>query len=134
MAIAKLAKELWNNHSLKELEKEFIEYLSSDKSCIFLDYENENLVAFSQVSLRYEYVEGTISSPVAYLEGIFVKENYRNKGIAHLLVKECEKWARENNCKEFASDCELENEISYNFHLKNGFKVANKIICFTKTL
>lgn len=132
--VAKLAKELWNNHSLVDLENEFKEYLFSDNVCIYLDYENNVPVAFSQVSLRYEYVEGVNSSPVAYLEGIFVKEEYRKQNIAQQLIIQSENWAKEKGCKEIASDCELENEISYSFHLKNGFKEVNKIICFTKQL
>lgn len=35
---------------------------------------------------------------------------------------------------EFASDCELGNEESLAFHLKLGFKEANRIICFAKSL
>ena len=46
----------------------------------------------------------------------------------------CEKWAKEQGCTEFASDCELENEDSLRFHLKMGFKEANRIICFAKNL
>lgn len=132
--VARLAKELWNNHSLADLENEFKKYLFSDNACIYLDYENNTPVAFSQISLRFEYVEGVNSSPVAYLEGIFVKEEYRKQNIAQQLIIQSEKWAKEKGCKELASDCELENEISYRFHLKNEFKEVNKIICFTKQL
>lgn len=134
LIIAKLANQLYSNHLLKDLEEEFKEYLSSNKTCIYIYYQNNEPIAFAHCHLRYEYVEGTISNPVAYLEGIFVKENYRNKGIAQRLVTECEQWAKEQNCIEFASDCELENKASYNFHLKSGFKEANRIICFTKKL
>lgn len=134
LIVAKLAKELWNNHSLVDLENEFKEYVYSDNVCIYIDYENNVPVAFAQISLRYEYVEGVNSSPVAYLEGIFVKEEYRKQNIAQKLITKCEYWAKEKSCREIASDCELENEISYKFHLKTGFKEANRIICFTKQL
>lgn len=50
------------------------------------------------------------------------------------LLNECEKWAKEKGCREFASDCELENKMSQQFHLSMGFKEANRIICFTKEL
>ncbi len=46
----------------------------------------------------------------------------------------CQKWAKEQGCTEFASDCELVNEDSLKFHLKMGFEEANRIICFTKKL
>lgn len=46
----------------------------------------------------------------------------------------CENWAKTMGCKEFASDCELDNEESLQFHLKMGFEEVNRIICFTKKL
>lgn len=132
--VARLAKELWGNHSLIDLENEFKEYLFLDNVCIYIYYEDNVAVAFAQVSLRYEYVEGAKFSPIAYLEGIFVKKEYRKKNIANQLVMKCEEWAKGKGCKEIASDCELENKISYKFHLKIGFKEVNRLICFTKEL
>ena len=79
-------------------------------------------------------MEGTKTSPVGYLEGVFVQEAYRHKGYAKELLAECEKWAKEKNCSEFASDCELDNNDSLNFHIAMGFEEANRIICFKKRL
>jgi len=87
---------------------------------------------FAQCQLRTDYVEGTDSSPVGYLEGIFVENEYRKLGYAKELLSECEKWAKEKGCTEFASDCELVNEESLHFHLSMGFEEANRIICFRK--
>lgn len=79
-------------------------------------------------------MEGTDNSPVGYLEGIYVKEAYRSKGLAKELLGECEKWAKDKGCSEFASDCELDNMDSLKFHLRAGFEEANRIICFTKRI
>ena len=79
-------------------------------------------------------MEGTDSSPVGYLEGIYVAEEYRKHGIARELLAACERWAKEKGCTEFASDCELDNTQSLQFHLNVGFEEANRIICFTKKL
>lgn len=51
-----------------------------------------------------------------------------------MLVQACEDWAREQNCFEFASDCELDNNVSRQFHLRAGFLEANQIVCFVKRL
>jgi aminoglycoside 6'-N-acetyltransferase I len=91
-------------------------------------------VAFAQVSLRTDYVEGTSGGTIGYLEAIYVKPEYRKNNVARELVSVCEAWAREQGCVEFASDCLLENTDSYNFHMKVGFTEANRIICFTKKL
>ena len=79
-------------------------------------------------------MEGTDSSPVGYLEGVFVSEEYRRKGYAAELIAECEKWAKEKGCVEFASDCEIDNVDSLRFHTAIGFEETNRIICFKKRL
>jgi aminoglycoside 6'-N-acetyltransferase I len=79
-------------------------------------------------------VEGTENSPVGYLEGIYVEPSFRGRGIARQLLSAAENWAREQDCREFASDCELDNLESLAFHLGVGFREANRIICFVKEL
>ena len=49
-------------------------------------------------------------------------------------LKECEKWAKEKGCTEFASDCELDNDDSFRFHRAMEFEEANRIICFKKDI
>lgn len=131
---AALARLLWKDHSLEELTEEFSEAIESDGNAVFLHREAGKAVGFAQCSLRRDYVEGTASSPVGYLEGVFVREEYRRRGFARELLAACQDWARESGCAEFASDCELDNEDSRRFHLKMGFAEANRIICFAKKL
>ena len=132
--LAKLALLLWPEHTLEELNVEFEVLLQQNEAACFLAYAGDTAVGFAQCQLRHDYVEGTDSSPVGYLEGIFVREEYRHRGIARGLLSACEAWAREQGCTEFASDCELTNTESLKFHLNVGFEEANRIICFTKRL
>ena len=119
--IASLAVLMWGNHSLKDLSGDFSKILSHKTARIFLKYEQDIPVGFAQCQLRYDYVEGTESAPVGYLEGLFVLKTYRNKGYAKELLAECEKWAKSNGCREFASDCEIGNNNSYLFHKAVNF-------------
>lgn len=130
---ADLAVQMWSGHTAQELTTEFVQVLE-DGGVFFLAYEGEKAVGFAQCQLRHDYVEGTDSSPVGYLEGIYVTELYRKQGAARQLLSACECWAREQGCREFASDCELDNAGSLAFHLSMGFEEANRIICFTKKL
>lgn len=134
LAIAEMAVLMWSNNSIDDLTNEFENIVDTNNGVIFIADEKGELVGFAQCWLRYDYVEGTDSSPVGYLEGIFVKKEYRNNGYAKLLLQECEKWAILKGCFEFASDCELNNDNSLSFHLNAGFTEANRIICFTKKL
>lgn len=132
--VASLAIQMWKSHTIEELTEEFYDYISKESSAVFLALSDECAVGFAQCGLRHDYVEGTDSSPVGYLEGIFVVEEYRKRGLARELLENCQKWAKEQGCTEFASDCELTNDDSLKFHLKMGFEEANRIICFTKKL
>ena len=132
-AISRLACQLWPDNEPEDMEEEFAALLSKPDAAVFLAAEGE-AIGFAQCQLRRDYVEGTDSSPVGYLEGIFIREEYRRKGIAKQLLKACEDWAGEQGCTEFASDCELTNYDSFRFHLALGFLEANRIICFTKKI
>ena len=132
--IARLAVLMWNTSTVQELTCEFSDLIRQGKGQLFLKYDQGMLIGFAQCTLRYDFVEGTDSSPVGYLEGIFVKEAFRHKGYARELLSVCEKWAKENGCREFASDCEIDNDGSFRFHIAAGFEEANRIICFTKKL
>ena len=132
--LAGLAVQLWDQHTVDELESEFIEALNDHRSAFFIKYVNNIPVGFAQCGLRTDYVEGTESSPVGYLEGIFVKADYRSNGYAKELLSNSEMWAKNMGCSEFASDCELENIESLKFHIATGFDEANRIICFKKKI
>ena len=132
--LASLGVLLWPGHREDELTQEFALLMAENKAAFFLARAGELAVGFAQCALRHDYVEGTSTSPVGYLEGIYVLEEYRREGVAVGLLTACENWARQSGCKEFASDCELDNTLSLRFHLAAGFKEANRIICFTKKL
>ena len=132
--LAELAIQMWNDHTVLDLEKEFENLIQSDKAVCFIKYVDNTAVGFAQCQIRTDYVEGTETSPVGYLEGIFIVEAYRHNGYAKELLKECEKWAKEKKCSEFASDCALDNIDSFKFHMAMGVEEANRIICFKKNI
>ncbi len=132
--LSQLAVSLWNQHGAQALRSEFAEVMAAARGVFFLKLDHEKPIGFAQCQLRHDYVEGTGSSPVGYLEGIFVQPEYRHRGYGGQLLGACERWAVSMGCGEFASDCPFGNEDSYRFHLRVGFSEANRIICFTKKL
>lgn len=131
--VAALANKMWA-HDVEELAAEFAELAGRDDSAVFLALCAGMAIGFAQCQLRRDYVEGTDTSPVGYLEGVYVAPEYRGRGYARRLLSACEDWARQQGCTEFASDCELGNTASLKFHMSVGFDEANRIICFTKKL
>ena len=132
--VAALACELWPEHSAEEMAEEFESLLTREDAAVFLYREQGKAVGFAQCQLHRDYVEGTKTSPVGYLEGIYVREDVRRQGIARKLLSACESWAKVQGCMEFASDCELNNVKSQRFHQAVGFEEANRIVAYVKKL
>ena len=132
--VGELAAELWPHHTPEEMTEDLLPLLDRVDAAVFLAWEENTPVGFAQCQLRRDYVEGTSTSPVGYLEGIYVRETSRGRGIACRLLAACQNWAKEQGCAEFASDCELSNKQSLLFHKAVGFQETNRIICFTKQL
>lgn len=130
----KFALLLYDGDIYEDVIEENTRILSDKSQVIFIAYADETAAGFCRCSLRYDYVEGTDGGNVGYLEGIYVLPEFRRSGIAKAFVSRCEDWAKEHGCCEFASDCELDNTDSYNFHMAMGFEEANRIICFAKKL
>ncbi len=131
-AVVSLAEKLFSPSGAPEAEMELL--LSDEGAAIFLACCENVSVGFAQVQLRRDYVEGTATSPVGYLEGVYVETAFRRQGIAKHLVETSEAWAKEKGCLEFASDCELANSDGILFHKAIGFSEANRIVCFVKGL
>ena len=132
--VAQLAIKLWEHHDISSLHKEFIDIINNKNNAVYLYVIDNKPIGFAQCSLRFDYVEGTSSTPVGYLEGIYIDEEYRRNGYAKALVQACEQFSKENGAKEFASDCELNNLESLQLHLKLGFIEVNRIRCFNKKI
>ena len=133
-AVAALACLLWPDHAPAEMTADIEALIARPDAAVFLACEGGRAVGFAQCQLRRDYVEGTDTSPVGYLEGIFVEDACRGRGLARALLMTCQDWAGNLGCREFASDCELDNAESLAFHLKCGFAEANRLICFAKKL
>ena len=91
--LADLAIQMWADNDREDLESEFRELAINDEAACFIKYVDDKPIAFAQCGLRHDSVEDTDSSPVGYLEGIFVSDGYRKQGYAAELLSECEKWA-----------------------------------------
>ena len=129
---AELCVALWPEHTVEDMlrERSGGGLLQNE----FLYMSGGEAAAFLSLSLRHDYVEGTDSSPVGYLEGIYVKPEMQGKGVGRELTEFAKAWSRERGCSALASDCELYNEESRMFHEKVGFREENRIICYVMDL
>ncbi len=81
--VAEMAVMMWDCHSLEELVEEFEIVLGNEECAVYLYCIGNMPIGFAQCGLRYDYVEGTESSPVGYLEGIIKLNEAYEKRIRH---------------------------------------------------
>lgn len=129
-----LRRLLWPDHEDAHL-LEMRQLLEQTQTLQLLSYnDQQQAIAMLEASIRYEYVNGTQSSPVAFLEGIYVLLEYRRSGVASALVQQVEDWARQFACTEFASDAALDNTISHAMHRALGFQETERVVYFKKNI
>ena len=108
---------------------------SPDRFAQFVEYDaSKNALGFVEVALRSDYVNGTTTSPVAFLEGIYVAPEARRQGVARKLFVEAQRWAVGAGCTELASDALIENAESHAMHQALGFEETERVVFFRKPL
>lgn len=132
--LVELVLELWTDCTLEEEFAFYKSIIGSDTEICYLIREQDVYMAFIHVSIRTDYVEGATELPVAYIEALYVKPQYQKLGIGKKLVDIGADWGRKKGCKHIASDTQLDNSASIDFHKKIGFAEANRIVCFIKDL
>ena len=98
-------------------------------------YRKDNLyVGFMNLSIRNDYVNGTDTSPVVFVEAIYVLPDYRKQGIGKEFIRYAENYAKQKGIMQLASDCFIDNTLSENFHKSCGFIEKERVICFVKSV
>lgn len=132
---AVLRAALWPEVSREDHARDIDRMLGApEKYVALLAVDGAVAVGFAEASLRFDYVNGCETSPVAFLEGIYVLPEHRRKGVARSLCAEIEGWGRAKACTEMASDALLDNNASHHMHAALGFEETERVVYFRKTL
>lgn len=131
----RLRKMLWDESSDEEHKQEMRDIYDHTETQLVLLAETSGgrLVGFLEASIR-PFVEDCHSDHVGYLEGWFVEDNFRQKGIGGKLVATAENWARSKGCSEMASDAEIGNELSLTAHQNLGYEETSRLVHLRKDL
>ncbi len=121
-----LYRTLGDEYHLQEMENIFE---SDIWYCRFIEDENIQIIGLVELSSR-NVVDGCLSSPVAYLEGLYLKSEYREKGLGKEVIKIILNWCREEGFSELATDTELTNTKAQNFYKTIGFQETDRVVEF----
>lgn len=110
---------------------EVAEYFAlSQDGVVLLAERGGEVVGFAELSVRRDWVEGSTSSPVGYLEGLFVAEAHRRSGAGRALMAAARSWVLERGMTELGSDTELHNVTSQAVHAALGFVEVERQVNF----
>jgi aminoglycoside 6'-N-acetyltransferase I len=138
--LARLRAALWPGSSAEEHAQELLLILAGKAPgqlpLIELVAEDSSgaLVGFAEVGLRSHADGCDAAHAVGYLEGWYVAESHRKRGIGRKLLHAAEDWARKQGCNEMASDALLENELSQRAHEALGFEEVDRCVRYRRTL
>ena len=127
---------LWPEHTSQDMLVEIDEILAAaEQSPVFVAQRVSNGLpcGFLEGGTR-KYADGCDTGPVAYIEGWYVDEDLRRKGVGGQLVRAMEDWARAQGLSEIASDTWLDNQSSIDAHIKLGYTEVERLVHFAKKL
>jgi aminoglycoside 6'-N-acetyltransferase I len=92
------------------------------------------LAGFLEVDLRSHADGCDPTRPVGYIEGWYVAESHRHRGVGRKLLAAAEDWARSQGCVEVGSDTWIDNEVSQRVHEALGYEVVDRCVHYRKKL
>jgi aminoglycoside 6'-N-acetyltransferase I len=129
----RMRKGIWPEAPDEYLDFDMDEILASDNDVVLFACVEGKPIGLTEARIR-DYGEGCETSPVGYLEGWFVQDEYRGKGVVGIMTQAAENWAREKGCTEMASDTWLDNEPSIRAHVKMGYSEVERLVHYVKQL
>jgi len=138
--LARMCEALWPDASAEEHARELALILEGKPVTtlpliiLVADAGDRMLAGFLEVDLRSHADGCNPSRPVGYIEGWYVAQSYRTRGIGRKLLAAAEDWARSQGCIEVASDTWIDNEVSQRVHEALGYEVVDRCVHYRKTL
>lgn len=129
-----LRSALWPDEDARQMEQEAPGLLAQPDALVLVAREGETVIGFAEAAIRRDYVNGCDTSPVAFVEGIYVVPGQRRRGVARAMIAAVEDWARQRGLSELASDALLDNAQSHAMHEALGFGETERVVYFRKTL
>jgi len=109
--------------------------LAEDAGAVFLACAaGSQAIGFAEVRLRHDYVNGTDSSPVGFLEGWYVQPQWQGRGVGRALLAAVRAWTRDAGCRELASDSRVEDVQAHAAHRACGFEETERVVYFRMPL
>jgi aminoglycoside 6'-N-acetyltransferase I len=133
LAWAEMRTALWPEPSDEEHAHDIDDVLRSDRAWGFIAEAGGTPAGFAELAIR-DYANGCISRPVPFLEGIFVRREFRRRAIGARLMAYVEAFVAARGFTEIGSDTGITNIASRAAHRGWGFVETERVVYFRKVL
>jgi aminoglycoside 6'-N-acetyltransferase I len=138
--LALLCSELWPDDSPEGHARSLARTLAGHPlgvlpQVVFVaESSDAGIIGFLEAGLRSHADGCDPAQPVGYVEGWYIAEPHRHRGIGARLLAAAEEWARSHGCLEMASDTWIDNVLSQRVHEALGFEVVDRCVHYRKPL
>lgn len=109
---------------IKVSKKLFQEFISDEKlGKAWVIYSNDVIVGYVILTYIFSF---EYKGKIAFLDELYIKENYRGKGIGKQTVDFIKEKASNQNTKLIFLEVENHNQNAQNLYLAKGFEIHNR--------
>ncbi len=125
--------QLWPDLSESQQRSELEDLMARHGYRGWIAREDGKAAGFAEACIR-PYANGCDSTPVPFLEGVWVEPALRHLGIGARLVGQVEAWAAAQGFSELGSDVDIANLISQAAHQAWGFEERETVVYYRRRL
>jgi aminoglycoside 6'-N-acetyltransferase I len=126
-ALLDLRTKLWPHRVGEENSKEMVHILKSAHHAAMLAFRDDGTpCGYLELCCK--------SAPFGYIEGIYIDEADRGKGIGRMMIESGLRWLELRGCTEVGSNAHIDNQVSIDFHKKLGFEEVDRHVVFKRAI
>jgi aminoglycoside 6'-N-acetyltransferase I len=131
---AEMRAALWPDEVARVHAEDIDRILAGDGAWGFAAQLPDGVLAgFAELAIR-PYANGCETSPVPFLEGVWVSPQFRRQGIGRCLIEHIEAFVTARGFREIGSDSLLEDAPAHAAHRGWGFSETERVVYFRKDL
>lgn len=138
-ALARLMLTLWPDEGRAAFAKKSVKALrlhvnGGPRGVLLAAVSDDgDVIGFVSAGVR-KWSEAGGPSPIPHVEGWFVDEAWRRRGVGRALLAAVETWAKAKGFTHVSSDTWAHNQLSVDAHERSGYRVTERIVYFLKKL
>ncbi len=117
-----LDKRSWSDHVRKVFENLI---RKEDNEVFIAEDENQNFLGYIFVGKGVDMMTGQVHG---FVYDIFVKEEYRNRGVGKVLLRKAESYCRERGYRRIGLMVSVENQQAIELYTRMGFRATHKFM------